>query len=33
MEKLGRNDRCPCGSNKSFQALLHEERSVRRGQS
>jgi uncharacterized protein YecA (UPF0149 family) len=22
VEKLGRNDPCPCGSNKSFQALL-----------
>lgn len=21
-EKLGRNDPCPCGSTKSFQALL-----------
>jgi hypothetical protein len=25
-EKLGRNDPCPCGSAKSFQALLPEER-------
>ncbi|HET7234149.1 MAG TPA: SEC-C metal-binding domain-containing protein [Longimicrobium sp.] len=23
MEKLGRNDLCPCGSAKRFQALLH----------
>jgi uncharacterized protein YecA (UPF0149 family) len=23
-EKLGRNDLCPCGSGRSFQALLHE---------
>jgi SEC-C motif len=22
MEKLGRNDLCPCGSGKRFQALL-----------
>ncbi|MBX9964919.1 MAG: SEC-C domain-containing protein [Burkholderiales bacterium] len=22
LEKLGRNDPCPCGSGKSFQALL-----------
>ena len=22
VEKLGRNDLCPCGSGKSFQALL-----------
>ncbi|MHC4249502.1 MAG: SEC-C metal-binding domain-containing protein [Planctomycetota bacterium] len=22
-EKLGRNDLCPCGSGKRFQALLH----------
>ena len=22
VEKLGRNDPCPCGSGKSFQALL-----------
>ncbi|MEM9348355.1 MAG: SEC-C metal-binding domain-containing protein [Planctomycetota bacterium] len=33
IEKLGRNDRCPCGSNKSFQAMLHEERQVRRHES
>jgi uncharacterized protein YecA (UPF0149 family) len=22
MEKLGRNDRCPCGSGRCFQAML-----------
>jgi len=27
-EKLGRNDLCPCGSRKKFQALLLEERHV-----
>jgi hypothetical protein len=26
LEKLGRNDPCPCGSAKPFQALLHEVR-------
>ena len=26
IEKLGRNDPCPCGSARSFQALLHEQR-------
>ena len=25
-EKLGRNDPCPCGSARSFQALLHAQR-------
>lgn len=25
-EKLGRNDPCPCGSGKSFQALLPAQR-------
>jgi hypothetical protein len=25
-EKLGRNDPCPCGSGKSFQALLSAQR-------
>jgi SEC-C motif len=25
-EKLGRNDQCPCGSGKSFQALLPAQR-------
>ncbi len=28
VEKLGRNDLCPCGSGKRFQAVLHEERPV-----
>jgi hypothetical protein len=23
IEKLGRNDLCPCGSRRLFQALLH----------
>jgi uncharacterized protein YecA (UPF0149 family) len=26
LEKLGRNDPCPCGSARLFQAVLHEER-------
>jgi uncharacterized protein YchJ len=26
IEKLGRNDPCPCGSGLRFQALLPEER-------
>jgi hypothetical protein len=26
LEKLGRNDPCPCGSGRRFQALLHVER-------
>ncbi|TDX67387.1 SEC-C motif-containing protein [Methylosinus sp. sav-2] len=25
VEKLGRADPCPCGSGRSFQALLHED--------
>ncbi len=25
LEKLGRNDPCPCGSAKRFQSMLHEE--------
>ncbi|PIT58031.1 hypothetical protein BHC44_00380 [Snodgrassella alvi] len=25
-EKLGRNDRCPCGSCRSFQKMLSENR-------
>jgi uncharacterized protein YecA (UPF0149 family) len=25
IEKLGRNDPCPCGSRRSFQALLPEQ--------
>jgi SEC-C motif len=28
VEKLGRNDPCPCGSGKRFQELLHEKRSL-----
>lgn len=24
LEKLGRNDPCPCGSRRSFQEVLHE---------
>ncbi|MBI5939180.1 MAG: SEC-C domain-containing protein [Caulobacterales bacterium] len=30
IEKLGRNDLCPCGSRRLFQALLPEERPSRR---
>jgi len=26
LEKLGRNDPCPCGSGRTFQALLHAQR-------
>ena len=26
LEKLGRNDPCPCGSGRAFQALLHGQR-------
>jgi uncharacterized protein YecA (UPF0149 family) len=29
IEKLGRNDPCPCASGRRFQALLHVERRVR----
>lgn len=29
-EKLGRNDLCPCGSGRSFQAVLPAFRSLRR---
>jgi uncharacterized protein YecA (UPF0149 family) len=28
IEKLGRNDPCPCGSGRSFQEVLYEERMV-----
>ncbi|WP_420846620.1 SEC-C metal-binding domain-containing protein [Methylocystis parvus] len=28
MEKLGRADPCPCGSEKSFQALLPAKRAL-----
>jgi SEC-C motif len=30
IEKLGRNDLCPCGSGRRFQTLLPEERPLRR---
>ncbi|HEV3051335.1 MAG TPA: SEC-C metal-binding domain-containing protein, partial [Longimicrobium sp.] len=30
LEKLGRNDLCPCGSGRRFQAVLHEGRPPRR---
>src|SRR5262245_52229220 len=30
LEKLGRNDPCPCGSGRRFQTLLHAQRRVRR---
>src|SRR5215472_7255784 len=30
LEKLGRNDLCPCGSGRCFQALLHDFRKIRR---
>jgi SEC-C motif len=30
IEKLGRNDFCPCGSGKSFQKMLPARRSLRR---
>jgi hypothetical protein len=30
IEKLGRNDLCPCGSGKSFQKMLPALRSLRR---
>lgn len=33
VEKLGRRDRCPCGSGKSFQALLPRYRPVSTGRS
>jgi len=29
VERLGRNDPCPCGSGRRFQALLPVERTVR----
>jgi uncharacterized protein YecA (UPF0149 family) len=28
LEKLGRNDPCPCDSGRLFQELLHEDRTV-----
>jgi len=30
VEKLGRNDLCPCGSGRRFQEMLYEEWPVRR---
>jgi uncharacterized protein YecA (UPF0149 family) len=30
VEKLGRNDPCPCGSGRRFQELLHAQRPLRR---
>ncbi|WP_420797884.1 SEC-C metal-binding domain-containing protein [Hyphococcus flavus] len=33
MEKLGRNDPCPCGSGRRFQEMLHEAGPLRRRQS
>ena len=30
LEKLGRNDPCPCGSGRRFQTLLHAQRRARR---
>src|SRR4029077_15588324 len=32
VEKLGRNDLCPCGSGHRFQALLPKQRQIRRKQ-
>ncbi|MDQ5849489.1 MAG: SEC-C metal-binding domain-containing protein [Pseudomonadota bacterium] len=29
LEKLGRNDQCPCNSGRRFQELLHAERPLR----
>jgi uncharacterized protein YecA (UPF0149 family) len=33
IEKLGRNDPCPCGSGRKFQTLLHAKEALRRRQS
>jgi hypothetical protein len=30
VEKLGRNDPCPCGSGRRFQEVLHKDRNLRR---
>ncbi|KKM08337.1 hypothetical protein LCGC14_1724890 [marine sediment metagenome] len=30
IEKLGRNDLCPCGSGRRFQEMLYEDRTIRR---
>ncbi|MDQ1475472.1 MAG: hypothetical protein QOE62_701 [Actinomycetota bacterium] len=29
IERLGRNDPCPCGSGRRFQAVLHARRHIR----
>ena len=29
IEKLGRNDLCPCGSGRRFQELLLEQQTIR----
>jgi len=29
IEKLGRNDPCPCGSGRRFQEMLHAQRALR----
>jgi uncharacterized protein YecA (UPF0149 family) len=29
IERLGRDDLCPCGSGRRFQAVLHEHRPIR----
>ncbi|MDP9073325.1 MAG: SEC-C metal-binding domain-containing protein [Actinomycetota bacterium] len=28
LERLGRNDPCPCGSGRRFQAVLYDRRAV-----
>jgi hypothetical protein len=28
IERLGRNDPCPCGSGRRFQAMLHAQRPI-----
>lgn len=30
IEKLGRNDLCPCGSRRRFQEMLYETEALRR---
>ncbi|ROZ64441.1 SEC-C metal-binding domain-containing protein [Ramlibacter sp. WS9] len=30
LEKLGRNDPCPCHSGRRFQGVLHADRQLRR---
>ena len=30
VEKLGRNDPCPCGSGRTFQEVLHADWPIRR---